>query len=275
MRPLSNRIVLCAGLALAPFLNGCHTPAGQSSLVAPLTSTSTTSRAGNKEIDLPSVETAKLCFATGESLEKGGKDSEAIGLYEKARTTDPRLAAEATRRLAVLYDRGGQFDKALDEYRRGLQENPRDAQMLNDLGYGYYCRGEWAAAETNLRKAVAINPKLGSAWNNLGMTLAQQGKYDESLNAFGNVVPKAQALCNLAFIQATQAKFDDAKQNYLMAIQLEPGLQIARIALQRMNRKPADPAASTPPTQREHDGAFLRTDADHDEPLSRLQRGNP
>jgi tetratricopeptide (TPR) repeat protein len=239
--------VFLGSLILASCLSGCYSTSGPTALVSPLTTSITGPKPGERgEQDLPNLESARLCFATAESLESGGKLKEAINLYEKARQLDPHLKSEATRRLAVLFDRSGEFDKALDEYHRGLEENPKDAALLNDLGYGYYCRGQWTPAETNLRKALAANPKLVGAWNNLGMTLAQQGKYDESLAAFAKVVTKAQAHCNLAFILATQAKIDDARQNYMIAIQYEPGLQIARVALEKLNRKSSDPPIVMP-----------------------------
>ncbi|HZZ79653.1 MAG TPA: tetratricopeptide repeat protein [Gemmataceae bacterium] len=246
---------------LALFLTGCQLPSSESMLVGPMSDASSSPRAGTKEAELPTMDSAKLCFTTAETLEKGGKDPEAIGLYEKARQLDKRLAVEATRRLAVLYDRNDEFDKALDYYRHALEENPKDAELLNDLGYGYYCRGEWAEAEKHLRKAVGVNPKYANAWINLGMTLAQQSRYDESIQAFGKVIPKAQAHCNVGFIQATQAqslmksvsasagqlKRNEARRSYEAALQLEPGLQIARIAMQKLNQVSASESSAAAP----------------------------
>jgi tetratricopeptide (TPR) repeat protein len=224
-------------LPLAMGLTGCYATNAQTALIAPMPSLTPAASPTTtvKHHDLPNDESAKVCFATAEALEQGGKNAEAIALYERARQLDNHFAIPATRKLAALYDRTGDFDRALVEYRRGLTENPKDAELLNDLGYGYYCRAEWAEAEKNLRKAVAANPKVQSAWVNLGMTLAQMNRYDESLTAFGKVVTPAQARCNLAFIQFTQGKMEEAKQNYESALKLEPGLQIARVALQKMS----------------------------------------
>jgi len=239
MKSLLTHVLKLSILPLALGLAGCHSVGSQQTLVSPMPSlapaATTSANAGNPQ-DLSVNESAKVCFATAEALEQGGKDAEAIALYDKARTLDNRLAAKATRRLAVLFDRNGEFDKALSEYRRGLNDNPKDAELLNDLGYGYYCRAEWVEAEKNLRKAVTANPKLANAWINLGMTLAQLGRYEESLATFGKVVTEAQARCNVAFIQVTQGKVDDAKNNYETALRMEPGLQLARVALQKMNQ---------------------------------------
>ena len=157
-------------------------------------------------------------------------------------------SVQATRHLAVILDRTENFDRALEEYRRAITQNPKDAELFNNLGYGYYCRGEWESAEKQLRKAVSLDPKLAAAWTNLGMCLAQQMRYEESLAAFEKVVLKAQAHCNLGFIQLTQARAAEARnnyelaksttaearRNYEMALETEPGLQIARAALQKL-----------------------------------------
>jgi Tfp pilus assembly protein PilF len=194
--------------------------------------------------ELPASETAKVCLVTAEALEKGGKDREAIGLYEKARMIDPNLK-HVTRRLAVLYDRTLQHDKAKAEFDKALAMRPNDADVLTDMGYGYYARGLWSEAEKCLRQAVAADPKHARAWTNLGMTLGQRERYDEAMAAFQKSVNPAQAWCNLAFIYTTQGKREDAKNCYRQALQLEPGLQLARTALVRLE-SPADEARQNP-----------------------------
>jgi tetratricopeptide (TPR) repeat protein len=240
-----NRIKLWIAGFLIAAASGCQSVSNQGASNSFVSATSAPTPENVKERELPAAESAKLCFATAEKLEQGGKFAEAISLYEKARKEDSRIGVQATRRLAALHDRTGNFDKALEEYNRGLRDNPRDAELLNNLGYGYYCRGQWTAAEKQLRLAVSVDVKMTSAWNNLGMALAQQGRYDESLTAFEKAVSKAQARCNLAYIQATQMKNDEARQNYERALQLEPGLQIARIALQKLGQpRPAGTMAA-------------------------------
>ncbi len=237
MKAMLTNVLKLSIVPLAFGLAGCHTTNSQSAIDSTIPSLVPAMPVKSvRQQDLSINESAKICFATAQTLEQGGKDAEAIALYDKARQLDKHFTAASTRRLAVLFDRNGEFDKALAEYRRGLSDNPKDAELLSDLGYGYYCRAEWAEAEKNLRKAVAANPKLANAWINLGMTLAQQARYDESLAAFGKVVSEAQARCNVAFIQVTQDKVAEAKNNYESALRLEPGLQLARIALQKMNQ---------------------------------------
>lgn len=185
--------------------------------------------------ELPKRKKIDACLAAAKMMENSAKFGEAIIYYEQIREIDPKRNLFCARHLAVLYDRKGDFDKALDEYAKLLQANPKDAIAYNDLGYGYYTRGKFESAETNLRKSVEFDPKNKRAWSNLGMSLAQLERYEESLAAFEKSVNRPQALCNVAFIQAAQGKWVEARDSYAMALKLEPGLQKARVALQSMN----------------------------------------
>lgn len=189
-------------------------------------------------LELPKGKKLEVCLATGQQMEKTGRVVEAIYYYEQIRELDPRRELFCAKHLSILYDRKGDFEKALGEYEKLIKANPKDAEAHNDLGYGYYCRGKFEAAETNLRKAVEFDPKNKRAWSNLGMALAQLGKYEESLTAFEKAVNRSQALCNIGFIQAAQGRWMEAKDSYAMALKLEPGLQKAQAALQRMEEGP-------------------------------------
>lgn len=194
----------------------------------------TANEQGAPVLELRPSESAKVCFATAESLEKGGKETEAVQMYERARQLDVKVANQATRRMANLYGRLGEFDKAKQEYVLALQQNPNDAELLNDFGYCYYCRGLWDDSEKRLRQSIAINPKNGRAWSNLGMTLAQKGETKESLEAFQKTVSPGQAYCNLGFLLATQGKRNEACDAFKEALKHEPDLQRAAVAIAKL-----------------------------------------
>jgi Tfp pilus assembly protein PilF len=195
--------------------------------------------------ELPPAKNAQLNWSLGEALEKNGNDADAAACYEKARSQDPRLPNLA-RRLAAIYDRLGDSKRALEQYQLALKAAPRDPHLLNRFGYFYYTRGQWSEAETQFRQAVAINANLQCAWVNLGLTLAQQNRYEESVDAFSKAVTRAEALSNLAFVLSTQGKPAEAKQCYREALDLDPKLNIARLALQKLEGRGAGANASAP-----------------------------
>ena len=165
------------------------------------------------------------------------------------------------RRLAVVHDRLGNFSQAQAEYERALQASPKDPDLLNDLGYHHYCRGHWTEAEDYLRRATTLQPKHRLAWMNLGLALAQQGRNEESLEAFGRVVRPAEAQCNLAFVLTAQGKRDEAKAAYRQALAQEPDLRLARLALAKLEAPPAPKKSPQAKPQRSQPGQVVPVSA--------------
>jgi Tfp pilus assembly protein PilF len=228
------RTALALGGLIALLPTGCVNPGAASrsnSPIPPLPETPHTERAAG---DLSAVDSAKVCLTTAEQLEAAGKLADAIPLYEKARQLDPRTDAKATRALANLYSQIGEFDHAKDEFDRALRATPKSAEVLNDLGYCYYSRGMWKEAEVVLRNALASDPKHARAWSNLGMALGQQGRFEEAVDAFRHVVTPGKAYCNIAFLMASQGQRERAAATYREALKIEPDLQLARTALERL-----------------------------------------
>lgn len=191
--------------------------------------------------ELPGKPSAQIHFTMAEEMEKNGKDVDAILYYEKARELDPSLSDRASRRLAVLYDKADEQAKAMQEFQQQLAKKPKDAALLNDMGYSLYNRGQWAEAENHLRKALTADKNFKPAWVNLGLALAQQGKQQEALDAFTHAVTPAEAYSNIGFVLAVQGKKPEAIAAYKRALELEPALKIAQVAVQKLEAAPSVP----------------------------------
>ena len=190
--------------------------------------------------ELPPKAAARACLACAEEMEKNGHEAEAIVFYEKARQNDAK--AQVSRQLAVLYDRQGDFQKAQEEYHKALKKTPRDADLLNDMGYGYYSRGRWAEAEKYLRQALAVKPQHEHATMNLGLCVGIQGRYDEARQLFQKVVTPAQVQCNLAFLYTINHKWPEARQAYQQALHIDPDIPLARAALAKLEKAEREPS---------------------------------
>ncbi|MFO0970110.1 MAG: tetratricopeptide repeat protein [Gemmataceae bacterium] len=230
---MSARILAWGGLCgVLVALGGCYSVGGKTNRPFE-TEDVRTATARTPAPDLSSEDSVRVCLVTAEKLQKSGQLREAILLLEKARQENPRLAV--AHRLGILYDLQGNFTKSQIEYKLALDAKPNDASLLNDIGYSFYCRGMLDDAESHLRKALALQPKLPRGWVNLGMVLAQRGQYPESIAAFTKAVSPAQAQCNLAFILTAQGKQREARAAYQEALALEPGLSVARRALDKLD----------------------------------------
>ncbi len=146
-----------AGYVVAGSL-GCAMPAFQSKLGAPASiedqvvaetaRLSTNSSAKSKEQELPPEKAARLCLAAAEELHKSGHIDHAIAECELAQKHHPKLPG-LSRKLASLYAHQGNFDKAIAEYQNELARTPKDADLLNDLGFCYYEQKDYRLSASN------------------------------------------------------------------------------------------------------------------------------
>jgi Tfp pilus assembly protein PilF len=194
---------------------------------------------GTAESELPASKTAEIFVSVGAQLEKKGEPAKALASYEQALKLDPSCGDRLAHRLAVLYDRTDQTSKAGPEYERAIQFAPKNAKLLNDFGYHWYCAGNWTEAEKYFRQALAIDARHTRARTNLGLTLAQQGRDEEALEAFEQVVGPAEAYSNLGFVLLARGLSDEARAAYKQALTFDPASRVARAALARLDGAPA------------------------------------
>ncbi|MGH7173023.1 MAG: tetratricopeptide repeat protein, partial [Gemmataceae bacterium] len=206
--------------------------------------------------ELTPAQAAQLCLTAGEALEKKGFHAEALRQYENARKQAPQTPTVA-RHLAVLYDLQGDAAKAETEYLRALQEQPRDAELLNDFGYFHYRHNHLQTAESWLRNAIAVDPKCACAWSNLGQVLVYQGRAEESYRAFTHVLRPAEAYSNLGILLAKQGRTAEARNALQQAIKLDPRLMQPRAFLNAL----ADTPGPLPPDLSHTPSPVLRMSA--------------
>ena len=192
--------------------------------------------AKNLHDELPPKEAAKACMAAAEELEKGGHAEQAVFLYEKAQSHDPDLKT-VSHRLAAIYDAQGDGVRALAEYQKALQSEPKNADLLNDFGYYHYRRQNFTEAESWFRKALDIEPNHAKVWTNLGLTLAELGRLDESFQAFSKAVGPAAAHSNLGVLLAKQGRVEQAKQEFHQALALDASLPQPKAFLAYLERR--------------------------------------
>jgi tetratricopeptide (TPR) repeat protein len=96
----------------------------------------------------------------------------------------PATAAEGRFVEAVIgLEKAKQPAAAVDGYRAALSRWPHNLAAIIGLGYSYYMLGDLKGSETVFRRAVALHPDSGAAWNNLADVLLRQGQKSEALYA--------------------------------------------------------------------------------------------
>lgn len=86
--------------------------------------------------------------------------------YSEVLNEDPDNP-DAHHRLGILADRSGMYHAAEKHYVRALQHHPKDADLLNDLGYSYFLQGNAVKSRRFLTLALDVNPSHPHASDNL------------------------------------------------------------------------------------------------------------
>jgi tetratricopeptide (TPR) repeat protein len=77
---------------------------------------------------------------------------------------DDPLSPEEHLNLGVSYEKRGELDDALKEYKTAAEKLPAAYLYIGNV---YYLRGEFNKAEPYYRKAIREEPKNADAYNNL------------------------------------------------------------------------------------------------------------
>ena len=165
---------------------------------------------------------AEMEMELGRSLEREGKLDEALKVYEEVAKKDSRRI-DAQERMAIVNDQLGNFKEADQIYAAALKREPKNAALLCDRGYSCYLQDRGAEAESTLRQAIAIDPHMARAHNNLGLVLAHNGKSDEALREFSRGgCRESDARVNLAYCLMAQRDFSAAQRQLQLAMAADP-----------------------------------------------------
>ena len=171
-----------------------------------------------------SSDTADICIATAEKLQKNEHFKEAIQLYAKARRHAPDRSG-LTHQIAILYDRIGQTVQARKEFQHAITQEPSDAGIAADYGYFLMQHGEFQPAVEALESSLEKAPHNEQARNNYAVLLMKMGRYEESLAQFMQVVGQAAAHSNVGVLHAKAGRNDLARKHLTQARELDPSLQ--------------------------------------------------
>ncbi len=119
-----------------------------------------------------------------------GRFEDALASYAKAAAAKPDFY-EAHARMAVMLAALQRFEEALACQARAAALNPDAALTHYAMAEILLHRRDEASAREAVRcfrAALAVNPALVSAWNDLGLVLRSMGEFDEAANCFRKVL---------------------------------------------------------------------------------------
>jgi Tfp pilus assembly protein PilF len=230
MRP--NTLRLAAAMALASLVFACAAGCQTGGFFAGKNAKRATSADQTERLSDRQVADVKISMAR--SLEQRGEVDSAIQAYRQAVEKNPQQSVGYWR-MAVLNDRRGNVQESEQLYRQALKLDPKNPEIHCDFGYSLYLQRRWAESEQCLREALTLSGTHSRSHNNLGLVLAQTDRLDGALAEFRlSGRQEAEARANLAFVLTMNRRWDEARQQYEIALDANPDSAAAKSGLEHL-----------------------------------------
>ncbi len=126
------------------------------------------------------VRTPPTAEQIGDSLTARQRYQAAIAAYSKA----TEVTAAIWNKMGIDYQMMFNAKDAARCYKRSLQLDPGDPQVLNNLGTVYASLKEYGQADRLYRKALRLNPQSALILKNLGTNLLAEHRYKQGWEAY-------------------------------------------------------------------------------------------
>ncbi len=178
--------------------------------------------------------TANTHFAAGQVAESQGDSQRAITQYQAACDLDPSASVPLLR-MGMLYTQLGQFDQAVETWKRYIKVTNGDAAGYCDMGYTLELAQRFSEAESAYRTAIQRQPLNQTARVDYGLMLARQNRMAEATEQLQKVLTPGEVHYNLASVLESQGKKIDAKAEYRAALKLDPDMSDAQTRLSALD----------------------------------------
>lgn len=126
--------------------------------------------------------------------------------------------------LARIKMEQGRTRRAAYYLGQGLKRSPNDPVLLNNLGVCFMTLKKYDKALTSFTRAAAAAPEDPRYRASVAMTLGVQGRYDEALSLYRQVMDPGLAHYNTALLAEANSSLERAQAEYEQARSLDPAL---------------------------------------------------
>ena len=171
--------------------------------------------------------------------ETAGRYEKALENYRRVLEREPRNT-DALRRMASVYNAMDIPDQAIASYKQAIALEPAYYLPYSELGALYYYRGKYQEAAGQFRDAIARAPGNYKAYINLGAVLSDLGRdaeAEQALTASLRIQETAGAFNSLGASRAYQGRDAEAVEFYRRAIALNARDKVYQLNLGDSSRR--------------------------------------
>jgi Tfp pilus assembly protein PilF len=181
--------------------------------------------------------TPQLVISMAQMSERQGDIFQARRQYQQALAKWPGQV-DVLRAAARMEDRQNELRLAETLYRQAVTANPQHAGALNDLGLCLARQGQLDPAVQVIEQAITLQPQKALYRNNAATILVEMRQDQRALTHLSAVHPPAEANYNLGQLLVQRGRPVDATIYFQTALQHNPELQSAQMALGQLQGQP-------------------------------------
>ncbi|GEM_PF-1648186 len=128
--------------------------------------------------------------------------------------------------MGIVFDNLGEYEKAIQSYRKATEQIDNDHVVYNNIGYTYLLQSKFSEAISYLDKSINLNSKFAYSYNNRGFAFANLGNFDKAFEDFKTSQlldpsnPHLYKFRGLSYFKS--GNFSEAKTNLEKALQMDP-----------------------------------------------------
>jgi tetratricopeptide (TPR) repeat protein len=152
-----------------------------------------------------------------------------------------RHTSEARRlnNAGVMAYHNGQYEKAIDTFKKAIEIDPAMTEAFNNLGLTYTEINEEEKATEAFKTAIRLSPELAAAYNNLGFVFYRLGSYEEAIEMYNEAIGRSRdsssAYTNLGNAYYRLDRIEEAIEAWNQALKIDPANEKARRNLKRFH----------------------------------------
>ena len=148
-----------------------------------------------------------------------------ISLWKDAKQKSPDLVRPFNN-LGEAYDKLGNYDKAIKEFKQALKINPNYFFGLNNLGNIYGKQKNYIEAISYFQKALNLKPDYSPSHYNIARAFHLIGRKKEAVKSYRKAIQFnpyfEEAFYNLAYLSMELSGFDEAIDNFNKFLKMQP-----------------------------------------------------
>lgn len=172
-------------------------------------------------------------FLEGIDLAKSGRFSEAKSVFEGILLVDPKNG-DVLYNLGMCFTEMGCPDKAITVLKKSIEYNPKHSNSFVALGYAYLRNGETDNAKNYFLYAIELDPENSYALRNLGGLFGKDGKIEKSVDYLEKsykLNPKdVNTVYGLAYDYQQLRDYTKADQYFRRVLEMDASSEIQELA---------------------------------------------